>query len=534
MSVIAVKLIYGMGLIEKEMLILKKYICILLSLMLFIVMSPAVFASSPKYLPFNYVEGFHDGLAVFGIYEKNDIKMGYINTSGKIVIPARSGQYGAFSDGLAVFTKDPIFGKYGYIDKTGKEVIKPLYENPHDFSEGLAAVRTEVLGKWGYIDKKGKEITQLKYEDAKDFSEGLAAIRLGDKWGFIDKTGQEVIKPQYENVYDFSEGLASVELDGKWGYIDKTGQVVIEFKFDNAVLSFSDGLAISISKASKYGFIDKAGNEVLTPQYDYMLNFSEGLAAFVVKDKWGFVDKSGKVVIQPQYHEVISSFNEGLAIVSKVASNGKILEGFIDETGKEVIGFTSPFFTAKPFSGGYTVLSDGGEGKGYIVANPVPKKDANSVPQKDTNIKDSSISAQPTTSKVLVNGKDTAFQAYNINNNNYFKLRDIAMVLNNTEKSFSVGWDGAKNAISLETGKPYEAVGGELMVLDSPTSEKGNLSSSVIYLNAKSITLKAYTIKGNNYFKLRDLAAALDFGVTWDASSNSIVIDTSSGYVPEG
>lgn len=143
------------------------------------------------------------------------------------------------------------------------------------------------------------------------------------------------------------------------------------------------------------------------------------------------------------------------------------------------------------------------------------------------------VSAKSTSSKVLVNGKEVSFQAYNINSNNYFKLRDMAMVLNGTDKSFSVGWDGEKNAISLVSGNPYKVVGGELFVADKPANAEARLSTSTIYLDGKEVDLTAYTINGNNYFKLRDLAAALDFGVTWDASSNSIVIDTSSGYVPE-
>ena len=45
--------------------------------------------------------------------------------------------------------------------------------------------------------------------------------------------------------------------------------------------------------------------------------------------------------------------------------------------------------------------------------------------------------------------------------------------------------------------------------------------------------LTAYTINGNNFFKLRDLGSALDFYVGWDAAAGTVVVDTGKGYVPE-
>jgi uncharacterized repeat protein (TIGR01451 family) len=44
------------------------------------------------------------------------------------------------------------------------------------------------------------------------------------------------------------------------------------------------------------------------------------------------------------------------------------------------------------------------------------------------------------------------------------------------------------------------------------------------------MTFTAYNIEGNNYFRLRDIGEALDFGVTWDSAKNTVVIDTSKGY----
>lgn len=140
------------------------------------------------------------------------------------------------------------------------------------------------------------------------------------------------------------------------------------------------------------------------------------------------------------------------------------------------------------------------------------------------------IAAAPTASTVLVNGEKKAFDAYNIEGNNYFKLRDLAYVLSGTDKRFEVSWDAAANAISLTSGKAYTTVGGEMAAQENPVQSDAVLSASKILLDGKEISLTAYTINGNNYFKLRDLGQTFDFGVGWNGEAQTISIDTSTGY----
>jgi|GEM_PF-3591666 len=142
------------------------------------------------------------------------------------------------------------------------------------------------------------------------------------------------------------------------------------------------------------------------------------------------------------------------------------------------------------------------------------------------------LTANPTASTVLVNGKNVAFDAYNINGNNYFKLRDLAYILSGTEKQFDVGWDGANNAISLTSGQSYTVVGGEMQGKGAGAKTPAPTTSKIIKDGAE-VSFTAYNIEGNNYFKLRDIGAAFNFGVTWDGAKNTIVIDTSIGYTPE-
>jgi len=85
---------------------------------------------------------------------------------------------------------------YGYIDRSGRMVIPATHERAGDFSEGLALVSTCRQSR--FIDHDGKTVIAIPYDDADllPFSDGLAAISvLDDKGlhrGYIDKGGRLV------------------------------------------------------------------------------------------------------------------------------------------------------------------------------------------------------------------------------------------------------------------------------------------------------------------------------------------------------
>ncbi len=143
-----------------------------------------------------------------------------------------------------------------------------------------------------------------------------------------------------------------------------------------------------------------------------------------------------------------------------------------------------------------------------------------------------SIVAVPTASKVIVDGENISFDAYLINDNNYFKLRDLATVVNGTQKQFEVTWDGNKRAINLISSQAYTKVGGEL-TKGTGVKETPQRNTAIIYKDGVEVNLLAYTINDLNYFKLRDIAKAFDIGVTWDGVTQTVGIDTSISYGPE-
>lgn len=55
-------------------------------------------------------------------------------------------------------------------------------------------------------------------------------------------------------------------------------------------------------------------------------------------------------------------------------------------------------------------------------------------------------------------------------------------------------------------------------------------SNQTFYINRQQTALTAYSIGGNNFVKLRDIGRAVDFGVTYDATTNSVHIDSTQPY----
>ncbi len=145
---------------------------------------------------------------------------------------------------------------------------------------------------------------------------------------------------------------------------------------------------------------------------------------------------------------------------------------------------------------------------------------------------DGSILVKPTASAVYVNGTPVTFDAYYIKGNNYFKLRDLAHVLNGTSKQFEVDWDQQNRSVILTSGRAYTPVGGEMAGCGTAAA-KAYSSKHDVYLNRVQQNFTAYTINSNNYFKLRDVGRAMNFDVTWNAAANAVYIDTNKSYTAD-
>lgn len=109
-------------------------------------------------------------------------KVGLLNVKGEVVSKTIYSFADNTSEGLTLVGKK---GKCGFIDAKGKEVIKAKYISAESFSEGVAVVQ-EKDGYYGYINKKGKWIIKpMRAEYCSSFHDGLARVCVNGKNGFI-------------------------------------------------------------------------------------------------------------------------------------------------------------------------------------------------------------------------------------------------------------------------------------------------------------------------------------------------------------
>ena len=72
-----------------------------------------------------------------------------------------------------------------------------------------------------------------------------------------------------------TDPLTAVNHGGKWGYVDREGRMVVAAQYEYA-LEYAQGLA-AVSKGGKSGYIDAAGKTVIALEYEDAASFSEGL-----------------------------------------------------------------------------------------------------------------------------------------------------------------------------------------------------------------------------------------------------------------
>ncbi|HEV2801723.1 MAG TPA: WG repeat-containing protein [Pyrinomonadaceae bacterium] len=208
---------------------------------------------------FDAARPFADGLAQVGVVDEElpeiagrpNLKWGYIDERGRVLVELRYAVLRDFSENLAAVAlldaKNPersFPGRradrrnltWGYIDRSGRVVIPVQFLSAGDFSEGLAQVN---------VGKVGGDGGESSFCGAPS------------NYGYIDKTGAFVIKPQFARAGSFRNGRARVSIGrveymgrcvccaprfvGRHGQVDRSGRFIADKSSnDDSSLDFED------------------------------------------------------------------------------------------------------------------------------------------------------------------------------------------------------------------------------------------------------------------------------------------------------
>jgi WG repeat protein len=169
---------------------------------------------------FDAARPFVEGLAQVGVVDEElpelearpNIKWGYIDERGRVVVELRYAVLSGFSENLAAAAvldaekpERPALEpgnrlnlKWGYLDRSGRVVIPMQFLSAGDFAEGLANVNAVGGGGDGESSHCGAP----------------------GNYGYIDKTGAFVIKPQFKYASPFQNGRAHVSI-GRTVYVGR-------------------------------------------------------------------------------------------------------------------------------------------------------------------------------------------------------------------------------------------------------------------------------------------------------------------------
>lgn len=161
---------------------------------------------------FDMAYDFHEGHAAV----KTEGKWGYINSYGDYVIRPVYDYAGDFKDGYAICR---LGQKYGIINTDGTRIAPFTFDyiGPCDDQGRYPAKSGDISG---YIDASGKWLLKTSYAFCYPYTDGVARVFQDEKWGFIDEDGNELIAPIFTDCGEYCNGRAPYSLDGiLWGYM---------------------------------------------------------------------------------------------------------------------------------------------------------------------------------------------------------------------------------------------------------------------------------------------------------------------------
>ena len=163
---------------------------------------------------------FHNGMAPvcighFAAGKMASSSWGFIDLTGKVDFSGLSSKpapfEGGVTTGVTASGSSPaiITGAGSVISLTGfSTVLEPSHDSPL-----IGIIKNN---RYGFVNKTGAQVIAPQFTSAQPFCDGLSAVTVNGKCGFIDENGDWAFSPVYDDVRSFSGGFGWGEMNGLW------------------------------------------------------------------------------------------------------------------------------------------------------------------------------------------------------------------------------------------------------------------------------------------------------------------------------
>ncbi|MDR5658945.1 WG repeat-containing protein [Serpentinicella sp. ANB-PHB4] len=253
---------------------------------------------------FDSISEFHNERAV--VWNKEGSKL--IDTKGKVIFQT-TGYLDYIIENRGAFghidsTSNQI--KYGFIDKNGNIVVKPKFMSVSPFANGKAIAQVSER-KFIMINYDGEVLHS--YEGVAlmgNLSEGVVSYKesLDGKFGYMDESGEILIPPKFDIAGDFIKGVAIVANKErgmlKHRIIDKHGKIILNGDYNSITLINEEKIAIGKTHEQKsipttiYAVADNNGRLLTDFMFTNINKYYNGYASVTDQNNTYFIDREGK------------------------------------------------------------------------------------------------------------------------------------------------------------------------------------------------------------------------------------------------
>ena len=210
---------------------------------------------------------FFDGISVF---IDSDGKVGYIDTKGKVIVPAQYAYGTTFRNGLALVKEDDrlfeinLKGEKRPIDdEVAQAWVRMGYAIQywiHQVYEGRFSYITED-NEWGVKNKKGENIIKAsdKYKSISVANDGYFIFQTEDGYGIMNSKAEVIVRDNYNDINYCDKNIFIACKNEKWGVLSIKEEQLVDFRYEELSMINSNFIAY---KNNKYYLLSETGEEI--------------------------------------------------------------------------------------------------------------------------------------------------------------------------------------------------------------------------------------------------------------------------------